>query len=165
MANFTQQHEYTFGGKTRTATQKSGKMFSLGFSGMNNLLTAFMDLSGSATVRAIGEALRETHKLVTPNIHAEMKKHYRTGTVEASIVDTAKVDVQGNIVSMPIGFDLDNGGIPSIWLMYGTPKQAPDEALRNVIFGRQTAYAVARTQRKAIKEAMERYINGNGGNK
>lgn len=163
MANFTHEHDYTWGGTTKTATQKSGKMFSLGFSGMNNLLTAFQELSGSAMVRAIGEALRETHKLVTPNIHAEMKKHYRTGTVEASIVDTAKVDVQGNIVSMPIGFDLDNGGVPSIWLMYGTPKQAPDERLRLAIFGRQTAYAVARTQRKVIKDAMERYINGKKG--
>lgn len=163
MANFNYEHDYTWGGKTRTGSSKSGKMFSLGFSGMNNLLTAFQELSGSAMVRAIGEALRETHKFVTPNIHAEMTKHRRTGTVEASIVDTAKVDVQGNIVSMPIGFDLDNGGVPSIWLMYGTPKQAPDEALRLTIFGRQTAYKVARVQRKAIKDAMERYINSKKG--
>lgn len=160
MANFTFEHNYTYKGHERTATKKSGKMFSLQFSGANEMLTRFTDLSASGAAKAIGQALRETHKTVTPKLHAEMQKHNKTGIVERSIVDTPRVTIEGDYITMPIGFDIDNGGLPSIWLMYGTPKQAPDKALYEAIFGRKTAAEIAKVQRAAIKHAMDVYING-----
>lgn len=160
MANFTFEHNYKYNGYDRTATKKSGKMFSMQFSGAASMLTRFDELSASGCAKAIGQALRETHKIVTPKLHAEMKKHNRTGKVEASIVDDARVTIEGDYISMPVGFDLDHGGLPSIWLMYGTPKQAPDTALYEALFGRKTAGEIARVQRQAIKQAMEKYING-----
>lgn len=160
MANFTFQHNYHYNGHERTATKKSGKMFSMHFSGAASMLTRFEDLSASGCAKAIGQALKATHEVVNPKIHAEMKKHRRTGTVEGSIVDNPRITIEGDIISMPIGFDLENGGLPSIWLMYGTPKQQPDTLLYEAIFGRKTASEVAKIQRQAIKQAMEVYING-----
>ena len=172
MANFTHEHDYMWNGKTKTATQKSGKMFAIQFSGAGKMLTALDELSAAGVQRAIGKALRETHAGVTPKIHAEMQKHNKSGDVERSIVDEPRVTIEGNIISMPIGFDLDKGGLPSIWLIYGTPRhgpygekgghpgQQPDQGLYEAIFGRKTAGEIAKVQRKAIKEVMEQYLNG-----
>lgn len=160
MPNLEFKHNYKYNGYDRTAYKKSGKMFSLQFAGARELVTRLDDLSASGAAKAIGQALRETHRTVTPKLHAEMVKHYRTGRTEAAIVDDARVTIEGDYISIPIGFDIDNGGLPSIWLMYGTPKQAPDKALYEAIFGRKTAGEIARVQRQVIKQALEAYING-----
>ena len=80
-------------------------------------------------------------------------------TILGAYVKSVEGD-EGDYISIPIGFDIDNGGLPSIWLMYGTPKQAPDKALYEAIFGRKTAGEIARVQRQVIKQALEAYING-----
>jgi hypothetical protein len=104
------------------------KKFGIEFSGFEDLATDFEKLGGDVK-KIAEECLAVVPEMITPNIKKDMQRHKRTGkragkTAE-SIVENAKVEWQGNIGKMPVGFDLKNGGLPSIFLMYGSPSHAP----------------------------------------
>lgn len=112
-------------------------------------------------LRAVStEALVESHALVTPNIHSIMKRHHRTGRTEGTIRDEDRVQWEGMVASIPIGFDIRNGGLPSIFLMYGTPKMAPDKKLYNAIYGSATRRKVANLQKEIFAKAIRERLGG-----
>lgn len=152
-----------FGGKGGKGS-RSGKKFGLQFSGWHEMMANLDELSHFGVLEGTKKALLETHKLVTPKLEAAIKKHRRTGDVEDSLVRTPRINVDGTLVSIDIGFDLDNGGLPSIWLMHGTPRQAPDKELYKALYGHKTASEVAHVQRHAVMEVIEKYMSkGQGG--
>lgn len=101
------------------------------------------------------KALIESKKLVTPGIHDAMKKHRLTGETEESINEEMKVDWTGTVGSIEIGFDLKRGGMPSIYLMYGTPRMQKDVKLYNSIYGSATKKKIRELQQKIFEEALE----------
>ncbi len=132
--------------------------FSLEFEGFDTMINTLKSLNGDVR-KAAEKALIETHSHITSNLHSEMKRHFRTGRTEASIIDKADVTWNGDIASVQIGFDLENGGLASVFLMYGTPRRKPtpmkaDKRLHNAIFGKSTAEEVAKIQSEIISEAI-----------
>ena len=90
-----------------------------------------------ALKRAVEKALEDSAQLIYIQLEAEMKRHRRTGKTAESLIPP-KVEWSGTTASVKVGFDLAHGGLPSIFLMYGTPKQAKDQKLYNAIFGSTT---------------------------
>lgn len=137
--------------------KRTGKKFGLAFAGWQEKLEELDRLSHHGILEGTKEALEETYDVVTPKIRNAMKKHHLTGETEGSIVPK-QIEVSGTTVSIPIGFDIDNGGLPSVWLMYGTPTIAPDKQLYEAIFGHSTSSEVAHVQYQAIKRTIEKYM-------
>lgn len=113
-----------------------------------------LDAIGGDIQSAADQVLQNAQKMVTANIERDMKSHKRTGRTQRSILSNAKVEWSGPIASVDIGFDIKNGGLPSIFLMYGTPRMEKDQQLYDHIYGK----AVAREMKKMTEKTMERII-------
>lgn len=133
--------------------------FKLEFSGFEELSQRLEELGGD--LRNVTEkALQNTHDYISPKLHADMRKHRRTGNTEKAILDDAKVSWMGDIASVDVGFDLSNGGFPSIFLMYGTPRMRKDTKLYNDIYGSKTKKEIAELQEKTISRAIQQKLGG-----
>lgn len=113
-----------------------------------------LDKLGGDIQAAADQVLQNAHDAVTANIKRDMQKHHRSGKTEKSILSNAKVEWSGPFASIDVGFDIKNGGLPSIFLMYGTPRMDKDQQLYDHIYGR----AVARQMDQITKTTMERII-------
>ncbi len=130
----------------------------LDFKGFEEYAARLDELGGD--LKAVTEkALKESHTFVTPKIKAAMAKHNRTGGTSRAILDKSPVVWDGAVASIDVGFDIQSGGMPSIFLMYGTPRVKPDRDLYNAIYGNKTKKEIKELQQEifsaAIKKAME----------
>lgn len=120
---------------------------------------ARLDELGGDLKATTEKALKESHALVTPKIKAAMTKHNKSGSTSRAILDNSAVVWDGAVASIDVGFDIQNGGMPSIFFMYGTPRIKPDADLYNSIYGSKTKKEVKELQQEifsaAIKKAME----------
>ena len=105
-------------------------------------------------------ALQDTHRFITPQLHNDMKRHRKTGQTEKSIDDHAKVEWQGTEASIGVGFSIRSGGLPSIFLMYGTPRMPKDTKLYNDIYGSKTRKEIAKLQEKVFAREIRRRMGG-----
>ena len=103
------------------------------------------------------EALVESKKLVTPGIKKRMEKHHRTGITEKQIDDVTGVTWNGPIGEIKIGFEFGDGeGLPSIFLMYGTPRMKKDTALYNSIYGAKVKKQISELQKEIFERELQR---------
>lgn len=125
---------------------------------------ARLDELGGDLKATTEKALKESHALVTPKIKAAMTKHNRTGGTSRAILDKSPVVWDGSVASIDVGFDIQGGGMASIYLMHGTklrgtPRTKPDIELYNAIYGNKTRKEIKELQQEifsaAIKKAME----------
>lgn len=120
------------------------------------------EIGGGATKQAVESALKASQKIVAENAHKAMAKHRDTGRTERAIIDNSPVVWETAFTaSIDVGFDLDNGGLASIFLMYGTklygqPHTQPDRELYNAVYGTKTKKEIKAIQEKALIEAIER---------
>ena len=121
--------------------------------------------------------LKKSADYVTGNVEKDIKPHKLTGETEDSIVDNPKVDWEsGEMASIKVGFDIGSGGLPSLFLMYGTPKHAPanqfgpasgqhpgtkkDRKLYNDFYGKETKNKIAKIQSDIYdKELLKKVWN------
>lgn len=145
----------------------------LQFNGFNDMF-AKLDKLGADTKKIASDALEESFNSVTPGILAAIKPHKDTGKTEESLVTTPEVVWEGTRAYVEVGFDLDKGGLPSIFLMYGTPKHAvknqygatgksangitKDEVLFESVYGSSTLSKVRRVQKKVFTAAMKKHL-------
>lgn len=132
-----------------------GKQFACEFEGMDELIKRLTKLGGD-TKSITEKALKETHKFVTPTLHELMTKHHKTGRTERSISDSPSIQWAGNVASVDIGFDISNGGLASVFLMYGTPRMKKDQKLYNAIYGKQTIQAVRDLQEAIFYDELRK---------
>lgn len=151
-----------------------GKKFGLNFDGVAELSEKLEQLGGDLK-KVAEEALEFIPGDVNPKLHAAMQKHKGHGVTERSIVEGQQVKWTGNVASIDVGFDLKKGGMPSIFLMYGTPRHAPgnqyggpvrpdaqehpgikaDTELFNAIYGSKTQKDIAAKQQKIFNQAIQ----------
>lgn len=127
--------------------------FEVSFEGFDEILAKLKRLDAN-TKEITEKSLKATHSHITPRLHTLMARHRRTGKTEESIRETADIEWAGNIASVPVGFNIRNGGLPSIFLMYGTPRMNPDTALYNAIYGNSTKNEVSKIQEDIFYEAL-----------
>lgn len=121
-------------------------------------LTELDSLSTTGIDEAVKAGLLESKRLITQQLEAEMEKHYRTGITIESLDTTQKVYVEGYEYYVSVGFHISQGGLASIFLMKGTPKQAPDTHLYEAVFGKETARKVRKIQMDEVKLVMRKYL-------
>lgn len=119
-----------------------------------------LDKLGGDLRKATEKALQETHAYITPNLERDIKPHRKTGATERSLNRNARVKWVGSTAEIEVGFKLDEGGLPSIFLMYGTPRMHKDQLLFNDIYGSKTKKEVARLQQEVFAEAIKKKMEG-----
>ena len=112
---------------------------------------------GSALEDAGKDIQAKTQKaMASSNLPAKGK--YSTGTTEATINLDPKVKWSGTAGSIGFGFDTDRPNAGK-WLITGTPRMQPDEALAAIYASEKYKTAVV----KQIKEALQKEIAKLGG--
>ena len=139
------------------------KKLTVEFDGFDTLKKQLDELGGNATERAVEGALIASQEVVAEKTTAAMQNHRRTGDTEKAIIRDAKVMWSGDTASINVGFDIDNGGLPSIFLMYGTklhgqPHVTPDKNLYNAIYGTATKNQIRAIQREVFEKVIERVM-------
>ncbi len=119
-----------------------------------------LDRLGGDLRAATEEALKESKELVDEQLHGAMSKHHRTGKTESTIMDSAQVEWSGSVASVDVGFDIAHGGLASVFLMYGTPKQQPDKKLYDAVYGRSTKNKVKKVQEEIFAKAIREKMGG-----
>ena len=124
--------------------------------------------------KTVEKALEESAEYVNDNLERDIKPHRRTGKTEKSLKKDWKVEWQGMTASIPVGFDITKGGLPSIFLMYGTPKHGPvgkrpgatghhgtkqDKKLFNDVYGSKAQKEIKAIQEKIFAEEIEKLMN------
>ena len=138
------------------------------FKRLEKQLQSLAGLDG--VIVATENALKATDDYVTAEVDkAVASSRYnfdRTGTTKSSIDRNKKVEWSGTLASAKAGFTISKGGLPAIFLMYGTnPKKGkgikPDTNLKNAAKGqgihRQKINQIQQEEfNKVIKEVMEK---------
>lgn len=125
------------------------------FDGFEEVIRRLSQLEGDVK-KVTGEALKKSNRYVRQNIGAAMQKHNRTYETIRSLVSNPEVRWAGTTGSIDVGFDLSSGGLPSIFLMYGTPRVQKDQALYNAIYGKKTRDKVKKIQETMFYDAIRK---------
>ena len=123
-----------------------GKKLRLEFAGFEEMAER-LDKLGGDLKKTTEKALIETHKLLTPKVEDAFKRHdvkYSHDTMK-SLKKDPKVEWNGSTAEIGVGFKISEGGFPSIFIMYGTPRMQPDKKVYNSIYG----------NKKKVKELQE----------
>ena len=122
------------------------KKLRLEFAGFEEMAER-LDKLGGDLKKTTEKALIETHKLLTPKVEEAFKRHdvkYSHDTMK-SLKKDPKVEWNGSTAEIGVGFKISEGGFPSIFIMYGTPRMQPDKKVYNSIYG----------NKKKVKELQE----------
>lgn len=115
-----------------------------------------LERAGGSLEAACDKALKATHDYITPQLSSGISRHVETGDTQRSLDKSPYVQwINPTKAQVNIGFNLADGGWPSIFLMWGTPKMAPDKSLRNAAFGPRVRREVATIQREAMEAALQ----------
>lgn len=150
----------------------SKNKITLSFPGMKETLERFEKMDG-AVGPAVTEALQESYNYVTSHLEDQIEQHRRSGRTAESLLKNEKVQIEGTTYYINVGFDVSNGGLASIFLMYGTPKHTikrrtmngtkswnhpgmdADAVLYDLVFGPSTKTEIAKIQKKIFEKRME----------
>lgn len=150
----------------------SKNKITLSFPGIKETLDRFekMDL---AIGPAVTEALQESYNYVTSHLSDQIEQHHLTGKTAESLLKNEKVQIEGTTYFINVGFDVGNGGLASIFLMYGTPKHTikrrtkngtkswnhpgmdADAVLYDLVFGPATKQEIEKIQKRTFEKRME----------
>ena len=130
------------------------------FGGFNEILKRIDDLDGSVK-KITEEAERAAFKVITRKAEDAIQKpnlprqgRYSSGRSERSLVRDAKITWNGDEASVSVGFNIRKGGLPTIFMIYGTPRYMKSQVLYDAFYGEQTEQEVY----NAVKDAMEQGI-------
>lgn len=137
------------------------KKISIEFDGYDILERKLKEIGGNAQKTA-ENALKASHYHVTKKLETAIKPHKKTGETESSLRKMPIVEWTGNMVAeAKVGFHISDGGLPSIFLMYGTqvhgqPHIAPDKKLYDAIYSTKTRKEIQKIQREVYEKSIER---------
>lgn len=119
---------------------------------------------GQAVKRAFDGALEDSQKLIAEKVTAAMSPHNDTGKVKRSIITHDPPEWTGDTGAVNVGFDIMGGGLPSIFLMYGTqlygqPHIQPDRNLYNAVYGAAVRKQIREIQEKAFSRVLNEVMN------
>lgn len=126
------------------------------FDGFSEVINRLQKLEADVR-KTTDEALINTKKIIHKEAGAAMSPHNKSYTTVKSLNHNSSPEWKGSTASISVGFDIKNGGLPSIFLMYGTPRMKKDQKLYNAFFGRNTQYKVRKAQEETFYDAIRRH--------
>lgn len=131
----------------------------LQFSGFEEVIVRYEKLGGN--VKKVAEdALVESQKIISEKSRIAIEPHSYTGDTEKSLTCDGMVTWVGLTAEIGVGFRIRNGGLPSVFLMYGTPRMAKDSKVYNAVYGTSTKKEVGVAQEKIFFEAIDKIMGG-----
>lgn len=133
------------------------KRLELDFSGVEKMIEDLHKIG--ANVKEVTEtALEKSRDYVNEKAYAAMTLHNRSGKTIKSIVPAA-VEWNGMVAKIPVGFSITEGGMPSIFLMYGTkvygtPRVKKDMKLYKALYGKETKEKVQEIMKNEFQKVM-----------
>lgn len=135
----------------------------LQFDGWKEYMAKLDKLAGGETTkRAVEQALVESKKIMNKKIESAMqtsnlpaKGKYSTGRTLQSLDRSENVTWSGDTAEIPVGFNMEESGLTSVFLMYGTPTMKPVRGLKSAIYGSAVKKEIAAKQEEIIKKALE----------
>lgn len=136
----------------------------LDFPGFDQLKSRLDEIGGKATEKAVESALKKSAAYANDQLASAMIPHNKTNKVIGSLSHDSEVEWTGTEAFIKVGFNIAEGGLPSIFLMYGTqvygqPHVTPDRKLYDALYGTATKKQIQKIQEETffetIKEAME----------
>lgn len=131
------------------------------FAGFDEVLKKLNKL-GADTKQITEDALQKSFDIVTRKAEAAIAKpnlpaggKFSTGRTEESLTRTLDVTWTGTEASAPVGFNIKKGGLPSIFMMYGTPRYMKVQAVYDAFYSSATEGEVLNAQREVFFKAME----------
>lgn len=131
------------------------------FEGFDEMLKKFQRLEAD-TKSITEEALRKTHEIVTAKAAASATAgsypaggKYSSGNTAKSLKKDAQITWKGTEASVEVGFNIKHGGLPSIFMMYGTPRYMKDQAMYDAFWSSQTEGEVINAQKEIFMKALE----------
>lgn len=138
-----------------------GNKFKVDFSEMEAFAKR-LEAAGQDLHPVFEKALEDTSEAITPGIEQAMDgSQYnfdRTGRTRNSLLKNSSVEWEGDVARIPVGFDINDGGLASIFLMFGTPTIPPDRALYNSIFGSDVRKKAADVQKKVFLDYIRKAL-------
>ena len=151
------------------------KRFGIQFKGFDEMLEKYQRLNGQLKP-IIEECLEIVPTLVNPKLEADIARHRRTGRTAKSLAKSENVHWQGTVAAIDVGFHISQGGLASIFLMYGTARHAPanqygkgsginngmtaDKKLYDDIYGAYTHRKINEKQKEIFTQAIEKRMGG-----
>ena len=131
----------------------------LAFDGYEMLQGKLKELGGDVRT-ATEKALKQSAEIIESNVSAAIIPHNQTHETEQSIIQNHEVEWTDTTAEVRVGFDIKTGGLPSIFLMYGTqlhgqPCIAPDKKLYDAVYGKQTKKQIKKLQKQVLDTAIE----------
>lgn len=144
------------------------KKIGLQVKGFDEYMAKLDEVGGSAAMRrGVESALIASKAYVTPLMESAMaasnlpaKGEYATGITKDSIDKEMKVYYDGVTAFVKVGFNFEESGATSIFLMYGTPRMQPVNGLKNAIYGAKTQKQIGEIQAEALNKVIERIMEG-----
>lgn len=134
--------------------------FNLEFVGFDEVLKKLQKLEAD-TKKIADEALTKTHEIVTQKAEAAVATSnlpaggkYSSGKTELSIKRDPQITWNGTQGSVNVGFNIKKGGLPSIFMMYGTPRYMKVQAVYDAFYGTQTEGEVINAQKEIFYKAL-----------
>ncbi len=128
------------------------------FDGFEEAISRLTKLNGN--VKNISEkALKKTHKIITQKAEDAITPHNQTHQTEKSLRKEAEIEWTGTVASIKTGFSISEGGLASIFLMYGTPRMKKDQKMYNAFWSKSTQQEVAEAQKEIFYNEIRR-LNG-----
>lgn len=122
-------------------------------------LIAKLDKMNGDIKGTVEDCLKVANDIIEPQLQTAMQKHRRTGKTAGSIIKTDKVEWQGQTASIDVGFTFPKG-LPSVFLMYGTPRMKKDTKVYNAVYGKRTKDQIARMQALIISDEINKAMGG-----
>lgn len=131
------------------------KKLTINFTGFKEMAEQ-LDKIGGDLKKTTEKAINDSADFITPQLKAAIHPRWLTGQTEGSLVENSPVEWEGSKASRKVGFNISSGGIASIFLMYGTPKMAPDKNLYNALYGNSTRRKISEIQKEIFMKELER---------
>ena len=145
---------------------KSRSKFAFDYKAMDDLIEK-LDRAGGNLPDAVDRTLKAAHGYITPGLKSGIARHHASGDTEKSLQTSGEVVWDTPLrAHIRIGFKISDGGLPSIFLMWGTPKHgahpgtAADAKLKNAAFGAKVKREVAAIQREEFEKAIQEASRG-----
>ena len=119
-----------------------------------------LDKKGKDAKVAADEALQITGNLIAENLTTAASpyagkglKGYATGKMYGTILRNERTEWNGNTATVRAGFRIRDA-LESVFIMYGTPRMAPDKKVFNAIQGTKTKKQIKEKQEEILREHM-----------